>query len=38
MDVEPDGMAPCVMRLNAANLHDHVTGTGMHAPGSGAGW
>ena len=30
MDVEQDGMAPRVMRLNVANLHDFVTGTGIH--------
>jgi glyoxylase-like metal-dependent hydrolase (beta-lactamase superfamily II) len=26
MDVEQDGMAPMVMRLNAANLYDYLTG------------
>jgi cyclase len=31
MDVEQDGMAPTVMRLNVANLYDYVTGAGMHA-------
>ena len=31
MDVEQDGMAPRVMRLNAANLYDYVTGRGIHA-------
>jgi cyclase len=30
MDVEQDGMAPHVMRLNAANLYDYVTGAGIH--------
>ena len=33
MDVEQDGMAPRVMRMNAANLHDYVTGSGIHAAG-----
>jgi cyclase len=32
MDVEQDGMAPMVMRLNVANLYDYVTRAGMHAP------
>jgi glyoxylase-like metal-dependent hydrolase (beta-lactamase superfamily II) len=27
---EQDGMAPHVMRLNAANLYDYVTGAGIH--------
>ena len=31
MDVEQDGMAPMVMKLNVANLYDYVTGAGMHA-------
>jgi glyoxylase-like metal-dependent hydrolase (beta-lactamase superfamily II) len=31
MDVEQDGMAPMVMRLNVANLYDYVTGAGIHA-------
>jgi len=31
MDVEQDGMAPHVMKLNVANLHDYITGTGRHA-------
>ena len=26
MDVEQDGMAPFVMRLNIANIYDYVTG------------
>ena len=30
MDVEQDGMAPMVMRLNVANLYDFVTGAGIH--------
>ena len=30
MDVEQDGMAPRVMKLNVANLHDFVTGSGIH--------
>lgn len=30
MDVEQDGMAPRVMKMNVANLHDYVTGAGMH--------
>jgi hypothetical protein len=30
MDVEQDGMAPRVMRLNVANLYDYVTGRGIH--------
>ena len=30
MDVEQDGMAPRVMKLNVANLHDYVTGSGIH--------
>lgn len=34
MDVEQDGMAPMVMRLNVANLYDYVTGQGIHAPGT----
>ncbi len=33
MDVEQDGMAPFVMRLNVANLYDYVTGQGAHARG-----
>lgn len=33
MDVEQEGMAPFVMRLNVANLYDYVTGQGAHAPG-----
>jgi cyclase len=31
MDVEQDGMAPMVMKLNVANLYDYVTGGGIHA-------
>ena len=30
MDVGQDGMAPMVMKLNAANLHDYATGSGIH--------
>jgi len=30
MDVEQEGMAPMVMKLNVANLHDYVTGSGIH--------
>ena len=30
MDVEQDGMAPMVMKLNAANLYDYVTESGIH--------
>jgi len=30
MDVEQDGMAPAVMRMNVANLYDFVTGAGIH--------
>ena len=30
MDVEQDGMAPRVMKMNVANLYDYVTGTGIH--------
>jgi len=30
MDMGQDGMAPMVMRLNAANLHDYATGSGIH--------
>jgi cyclase len=33
MDVEQDGMAPMVMRLNVANLYDYVTGAGIHRRG-----
>lgn len=33
MDVEQDGMAPRVMRLNVANLYDYLTGAGIHARG-----
>ena len=32
MDVEQDGMAPQVMRMNAANLYDYFTGAGIHHP------
>jgi len=31
MDVEQDGMAPMVMKLNVANIYDYVTGGGIHA-------
>ena len=30
MDVEQDGMAPMVMKLNVANLDDYATGAGIH--------
>ena len=30
MDVEQDGMAPTVMKMNVANLYDYVTGAGIH--------
>ncbi len=30
MDVGQDGMAPMVMKLNVANLHDYLTGSGIH--------
>jgi hypothetical protein len=30
MDVEQDGMAPMVMKMNVANLYDYVTGAGIH--------
>ncbi len=30
MDVEQDGMAPRVMKMNIANLYDYVTGEGIH--------
>jgi glyoxylase-like metal-dependent hydrolase (beta-lactamase superfamily II) len=33
MDVEQDGMAPRVMKLNVANLYDYVTGAGVHRRG-----
>ena len=33
MDVEQEGMAPMVMRLNVANLYDWVKGEGIHQPG-----
>lgn len=33
MDVEQDGMAPFVMRLNVGNLYDYVTGEGAHSRG-----
>jgi cyclase len=32
MDVEQDGMAPRVMRMNVGNLYDYLTGAGIHAP------
>ena len=31
MDVGQDGMAPMVMKMNVANLHDYVTASGIHA-------
>jgi cyclase len=34
MDVEQDGMAPRVMKMNVANLYDYVTGTGIHRRGA----
>ena len=30
MDVEQEGMAPRVMQMNVANLHDYVMGAGIH--------
>jgi cyclase len=30
MDVEQEGMSPRVMRMNVANLHDYLTGSGIH--------
>ena len=33
MDVEQDGMAPMVMRMNVANIYDYVCGEGAHARG-----
>jgi cyclase len=30
MDVEQEGMAPRVMRMNVANLYDYMTGGGIH--------
>ena len=36
MDVEQDGMAPMVMKLNVANLYDYVTGAGIHRHTRGA--
>ena len=36
MDVEQDGMAPMVMKLNVANLYDYVTGAGIHRHTTGA--
>jgi cyclase len=33
MDVEQDGMAPRVVRMNVANLYDWVTGAGIHQRG-----
>jgi len=32
MDVEQDGMAPRVMKMNVANLYDYVTASGIHQP------
>lgn len=38
MDVEQEGMAPAVVRMNVANLYDYVTKAGLHAPdAAGAG-
>jgi cyclase len=37
MDVEQDGMAPRVMQMNAANLYDYVTGSGIHRAGAWGG-
>jgi glyoxylase-like metal-dependent hydrolase (beta-lactamase superfamily II) len=34
MDVEQEGMAPAVMRMNVANLYDFVTSAGIHQPRS----
>jgi glyoxylase-like metal-dependent hydrolase (beta-lactamase superfamily II) len=34
MDVGQDGMAPRVMQMNAANLYDYVTGSGIHKGGA----
>ena len=34
MDVEQDGMAPRVMQMNVANLHDFVTQSGIHSRGA----
>jgi cyclase len=34
MDVGQDGMAPRVMQMNAANLYDYVTQSGIHARGA----
>ncbi len=33
MDVEQEGMAPRVMRMNVANLYDYLTGAGIHQRG-----
>jgi len=35
MDVEQEGYAPRVMRMNVANLYDYVTGGGIHEPSKG---
>ena len=35
MDVEQEGYAPRVMRMNVANLYDYVTGSGIHESGKG---
>ena len=35
MDVEQEGYAPRVMKMNVANLFDYVTGAGIHAAGQG---
>ena len=31
MDVEQDGMAPMVMKMNVANIWDFITGEGIHS-------
>ena len=33
MDVDQDGMAPRVMKMNVANLYDYATGAGIHRRG-----
>src|SRR5256886_5522658 len=35
MDVEQEGYAPRVMKMNVANLFDYVMGAGIHAAGQG---
>ena len=37
MDVEQDGMAPMVMRLNAGNLYDYLTGAWVTPPSNSPG-